>query len=131
MGASLYPPPVEAPTTTTTGLTVATPWVINSFYASKINGVATFHAYLKYSPTVTTDTITPTSNTENLTPEPTIATLPDGYRPPVVVNAAWGDGTVSGEAVILAGGEIQLRTTSYNQAIINGRNLRITGTYTL
>jgi hypothetical protein len=128
VGASLYPPPAEAPTTTTTGLTVSSSWTINSFYASKINGVATFHAYLKF---VDATSLTPTSNTENLTPEPTIATLPDGYRPPVTVNAAWGDGTVSGEAVILSTGEIQLRTTSYNQSVVTNRNLRITGTYTL
>lgn len=130
MGASLYPPPVEAPVTTTTGLIAATDFAVVSFYGSKINGVCMVHCYLTYSPNPTTNTIAPSAGTANLT-DTQVATLPDGYRPPTTINFIWGDGAESGEGYVTSAGAVWIRTTDYNQAIVNGKNLRITATFTL
>ncbi|MFH8414349.1 hypothetical protein [Streptomyces collinus] len=125
MGASLYPPPVATPTVVTSGFTPTSGFTLNGFTGRKHNGVCTVQVYVQV-----VTALTPSAGTSNFA-DVTVGTLPSGYRPPVVVNGAWGDGSVSGECVINPDGTVDLRSTDTDQSSPAGRNIRITGTYVL
>ncbi|WP_282703257.1 hypothetical protein [Streptomyces sp. CC219B] len=103
---------------TTSGLVAGTDWTVNSFSGRKVNGITTVHIYLQYTGT----TVAIAYNT-NLS-DRTIATLPDGWRPPEVINALAGDGQTMGEVTIGTTGLVSLRAMAGD--LTNGRNFRIT-----
>ncbi|AUG87208.1 hypothetical protein KGG77_gp60 [Streptomyces phage Omar] len=125
MGASLYPPPVATPTVVTSGFTPTSGFTLNNFSGRKFNGVCTVQVYVQV-----VTALSPAAGTSNFA-DTTVGTLPAGYRPPVPVNAAWGDGSTSGECVINTDGTIDLRDTNTDQSSPAGRNIRITGTFIL
>jgi hypothetical protein len=107
--------------TTTSGLVAASGYSVLSFQGRKRLGVVYINALI----TNVSATVAAVSNTENLTgPEPTIGTLPAGWRPPEVNGAAWDNGTVNGQLVANTDGTIVLRTISYNQSIGTSTNIR-------
>ena len=106
---------------TTSGLTAATNFTVNSFYGAKKGGVCTIHCYVQR----TTSTLSQTSG--NITPDTLMCTVPSGYRPPVELNASWGDGTSFGEAAVYPDGRVMLRTAISD--ITSGRNIRFTCTF--
>jgi hypothetical protein len=108
---------------TTSGLVAATDFTVNSFSGRKVNGITTVHIYLQYTGTGLTISPSPGGNLGDLT----IATLPSGWRPPEVINAAEGDGTTIGEVTIGTTGIVSLRATV--TSIATGRNMRITATW--
>ena len=110
---------VEA--TTTSGLTAASGFTVNSFSGRKVNGVTTVHVYL-----LRTGGEIPTSGYvigDNLA-DTAMATLPSGWRPPELINAIVGDGNTDGEVTISAAGVITLRS-QFNK-VVTDRNFRIT-----
>lgn len=108
---------------TTSGLTPATDFTVNSFSGRKVSGVTTVHIYLQYTGTGLTVSPNPGGNLGDVT----IATLPSGWRPPETINALEADGSTMGEVTISTGGIVSLRVTV--STISTGRNMRITATW--
>lgn len=108
---------------TTSGLSPATDFTVNSFSGRKVNGITTVHVYLQYTGTGLTVSPSPGGNLGDVT----IATLPSGWRPPETINAMEGDGSTIGEVTIATNGVISLRATV--TTITNGRNMRITAAW--
>lgn len=112
---------VAVDASTTSGLTAATNFSVNSFYGAKKGGICTIFTNCQR----TTSTLTQTSG--NITPDTLMCTVPSGYRPPIELNGIWGDGTSFGEAAFYPDGTIYLRTAVSD--IIATRNLRFTMTF--
>lgn len=105
---------------TTSGLTAATDFTVNSFSGRKVSGITTVVVFVQY----TGAGLTLTSG--NLV-DTLACTLPVGWRPPETINATWGDGTESGECTIGTTGSITLRSS--NLSIPNNRGVRITSAW--
>lgn len=108
--------------TTTSGLVAATNWSIVSFVGRRRRGTTYINALI----TKTGGTLAADTGTENVLGDPLIATLPAGWWPPEDQGVAWDNGVVNGQGLIeSADGEVRLRTISYNQAIANSTNVRV------
>ncbi|WP_318208674.1 MULTISPECIES: hypothetical protein [unclassified Streptomyces] len=119
-----YQPPVEVETLTT-GATALTGWTLIAFNARRTRGIATVTA------TVTRNGADIYANSAgNITDEP-LLTLPTGWRSPLDLEAAAGDGFASGGAYFSPNGQVVLRTWSPNGALVAGRNVRVSATYVL
>lgn len=108
---------------TSSGLSPAANFTVNSFSGRKVNGITTVHMYLQYTGTSLDISPNPGGNLGDIT----IATLPTGWRPPETINALEADGTTMGEVTISSGGTVSLRVTV--SSIPNGRNMRITAVW--
>lgn len=108
------------PTTTTTGLVAATNFTVNDFDAYRSGKVVVVRCYLLYGG----GTITATAG--NIA-DTAMCTLPAGWRPPFVANAAWGNGSEDGECTIGTGGIITLRSSV--ASIPTARNFRVTASW--
>lgn len=104
--------------TLTTGLTAATGFSVNDFYAIRSKGTVILDMYLNR----TGADITATSG--NIT-DTQICTVPSGWRPNTTstITGNWDDGTAEGGFVVGTDGICTLRTASSN--IVTGRNLRL------
>lgn len=103
---------------TTSGLTAATGFSVNNFWASRQGATVTLDLYLNR----TGADISQTSG--NITPDVLAATVPSGWAPnsASTITGIWGNGACSGEFVIGTDGACTLRTASAN--IASGSNLR-------
>jgi hypothetical protein len=125
VGASLYPPPVEAPTVVTTGLTAGSGVTVNNFMARKINGVCSFGFDLA----ITTKFDAGTSAPYNLA-DTVIANLPAGYRPARTVTAIYSTGFADGECDVDVSGDVTVRTTN-TYSLNVGETIRCSGAFVL
>ena len=120
----VVPPPTI--TTVTTGLSVESGWAVNSFIGRRASGITTVVCLI----TRTGSTIAEAgSGSGNISPEPLIATLPSGWRPPETINCMYATGAVDGEIIINDGGECTLRTISGNLGIAANDNVRFLVTW--
>ncbi|MEU5094952.1 hypothetical protein [Streptomyces sp. NPDC020996] len=103
---------------TTTGLAAAAGFSVSSFSGRKLHGITTIQLVCTY--TGTTVAITPGANLADVL----MCTLPSGWRPPEVINAVFGDGSIDGECTIGTSGQISLR--SILDDLTNNRNIRVT-----
>lgn len=103
---------------TSSGLTAATDFAVNNFWANRQGAAVELNMYLNY----TGAGITATGG--NIT-DTTCCTVPVGWRPnsASTINGHWDDGTASGGFVLGTDGVCTLRTASGN--IATGRNLRL------
>lgn len=107
------------PTIVTTGLVAATDFTVVDFWAARSGQNVSVMCILEY-------TGTGIALASGNLPDTPMCTLPSGWRPPVVVNDTWGDGTESGECTIGTTGVITLRSS--NLSIPNedpNRNMRV------
>lgn len=111
---------------TNSGLTLESPFTLNDFWARKVGGSVTVMVYVNLAPA---NQITTTSSTTTNILDTEMATLPSGWRPPDTVSAIWSTGVTAGEATIAADGQINLRTTGYNQPVSG--NIRLTSAFAL
>ncbi|QMP84474.1 minor tail protein [Streptomyces phage Endor1] len=124
MGASMYPPPIAAPTTITSGLTVSSGYSVNNFMATKFSGVCTVGFDLAITAPV------PTSDSPPHVGDHTIATIPDGYRPRRTMTGIYSTGYADGECDFLSTGAVNLRTTN-GYPFSAGETVRVSCTYVL
>lgn len=106
---------------TSSGLTAATDWSINSFSGRKDNGITTVHVYLSYTGAGITQTGTNIGDT-------LMATLPSGWRPPETINVGIGNGAAIGECTLGTTGSITLRAITANVST-SSPNFRITASW--
>ncbi|USH45860.1 hypothetical protein SEA_VIEENROSE_25 [Streptomyces phage VieEnRose] len=128
MGVSLYPPPTApapAPVTVTSGLTPATNFSVNSFFATKMGGVCTISTSIKTTNGISTSASAPFNIADT-----TVATLPSGWRPRATVTAIFSTGYADGEADIRTDGSIILRTTN-TYPIDPGGDFLVSATFVL
>lgn len=111
--------------TLSTSLTAATGFTLISAAHRKTGDITTVTGYLTRSGT----TLNTTSSTSSNFTDTLLATLPTGFRPPIVITCVWGNGLSSGEALIDTDGTVTIRNGDYNQPISNGDNLRFTATW--
>jgi hypothetical protein len=107
---------------TTSGLVAATDFSVNSFSGRKVSGITTIHAYCEY----TGAGINVAAVGDNIA-DTSMCTLPSGWRPPEIINAEWGSGSVDGECTISTAGVVSLRSTLND--IATGSNIRVTATW--
>ncbi|MEU2504261.1 hypothetical protein ABZ621_06060 [Streptomyces sp. NPDC007863] len=120
-----YQPPVEVESTTT-GATALANWGLVAFDARRSRGLCTM------SVTVTrTGTQIDANSAGNIVNDEALCTLPAGWRTPVGMEAAAGDGYGCGAAYLSPTGTVTLRTWSSNGALVPGRNIRVSATYIL
>jgi hypothetical protein len=125
MGAALYPPPVAAPVTTTSGCVATTGFSVNNFFATKINGVATVKADIKVVTALNTGSSAPYNLADTV-----CCNIPDGYRPRNTMTALYSTGYADGECDITPDGDVTIRTTNtYNLAAND--TVRFSATYVL
>lgn len=109
-----------ATASTTSGLTAATNFSVNSFQGRKVSGVTTVQVYVQYTGagiTATSDNIADT----------TCCTLPSGYRPQEIITTNWDTGSSEGGCIINTDGTIVLRTAG--ASIATNNNIRISGSW--
>ncbi|MER5769547.1 hypothetical protein [Streptomyces sp. NPDC001985] len=105
---------------TSAGLVAGSGFSTLSFQGRRYRGVVYINALL----TKNSGTIEAVAGSGNLSPEPTIGTLPDGWRPPESLGVSWDNGTVEGVLLVNTNGTLVLRTITYNQAVANATNIR-------
>lgn len=108
----------SADASTTSGLTAATGFSVNNFWATRQGATVTLDMYINRTGadiTATTGNIADTL----------CCTAPAGWIPnsASTIIGIWGDGTATGDFVIGTDGACTLRTASSN--IVSGRNLRL------
>lgn len=107
------------PVVVTTGLTAATGFTVGAFSARKTGHLVELYMILTNTNAITGG---------NISPDLTVATLPDGYAPAEQINDIFGNGVVGGEFVII-GSEIRLRASWGD--ISAGTSIRLATMYTL
>lgn len=107
------------PVVITTGLVAATDFTVSAFSARRIGHIAEIYAIV---------TNTNAISGGNLSPDLTVATLPDGWEPADQINDVFGNGVTFGEFVIVSG-EIRLRTSAGD--ISAGTSIRLATSYVL
>ena len=107
----------------TSGLAVSTGWSVASFTATRLSGFTFVELFITRTGA---DIAESPAGSGNLTGDPTICTLPDGWAPPRAMNTVWGNGSTDGEATIITSGAVQLRSISGSAGIATGTNVRIT-----
>ncbi|MEV0639048.1 hypothetical protein AB0I77_29710 [Streptomyces sp. NPDC050619] len=111
------------PTVVTTGLVPAANFTVADFWAARSGRVVSVMCILEY-------TGTGIALASGNLPDTTMCTLPSDWRPPVVVNAEWGDGTESGECTIGTTGVITLRSSNLSIPDVDpNRNMRVSVTW--
>ncbi|WP_432155524.1 hypothetical protein [Streptomyces sp. bgisy153] len=122
-----YRPPERAAETVSGGIVTATGWTLTSFSGRRRNGVAQVLGYW-------TRTGANLPSTPNIA-DTLVATLPDGWRPVVLVEAVASNGYGFGAVAIGADGKMTLRSwagggPSLNtSALEKDTNLRISATF--
>lgn len=105
------------------GLTVASGWSSSGFSAVRSKGTVTVDIIL----TRTGSTI---SGSTGNSADVELCTLPEGWRPPVVMETLYGNNQTFGGCVINTSGVITLRTTN-TQDVANGNTIRVHATFNL
>lgn len=105
---------------TTTGLVAATGFTVSAFSGRKRSGVSFVDVFVTRSGA----DMTPSGG--NIA-DTAMCTLPEGWWPPELINAQWGNGLADGECTIGSDGQILLR--SANGTIGNNTNLRVTASW--
>ncbi|KWT60596.1 hypothetical protein ADL21_18255 [Streptomyces albus subsp. albus] len=109
---------------TTTAVTPAPGWRVESFEAKKTCGVVHFVAEVaRTGPNIT-------ANPYGNIADETLFTVPEGFRPTKSVEAIACDGYADGGAYISTTGRVDLRTWSPG-GVISGQIIRLTPTYIL
>lgn len=106
-----------------TGLTVATGWSSSGFSAVRSKGTVVVDIIL-------TRTGTTISGSTGNTTDIELCTLPEGWRPPAVMETIFGNNQTLGGCVINTGGVITLRTTN-TQDVGNGHTIRVHAAFNL
>jgi hypothetical protein len=107
----------------TSGLTVPTGWTVSSFTGIRVGGVTEVDIFVTRTGA---DINESSAGSGNLTGDPLMCTLPDGWAPPRPINAAWGNGASDGEATIVTSGEVNLRSIGGSAGIATSTNVRVT-----
>jgi parallel beta-helix repeat protein len=107
----------------TSGLTVPTGWTVSSFTGIRVGGVTEVDIFVTRTGA---DINESSAGSGNLTGDPLMCTLPDGWTPPRPINAAWGNGASDGEATIVTSGEVNLRSIGGSAGIATSTNVRVT-----
>jgi hypothetical protein len=111
--------------TTTTGATAATGFSLVSFSGMKVNGITTITISCSRTGANITEIAT---NSGNIT-DTAFATLPEGWRPPELMEAMWDSGFNDGGATISTSGVITLRTTSGSNGIQGTQSPRVSASW--
>jgi len=113
--------PVVTTTTATIG-TVASGYTVNDVRAATLCGgkLIDIDIYVNNTAAIT-------ATTGNINPDITIFTLNSAYWPTHTIPAVFGNGAVTGEAVINTDGTINLRSAS--DSLGAGTNIRVHATY--
>ncbi|GGN46812.1 right-handed parallel beta-helix repeat-containing protein [Streptomyces fuscichromogenes] len=106
----------------TSGLTAATGWSVSSFTATRLHGITFVEIFCTRTGADIAESAT---STGNITGDPLMCTLPDGWAPPRAINAVWGNGTTDGECTIVTSGDVNLRSISGNSGIASSTNVRV------
>lgn len=111
----------DTPTTTTSGITMATGFTLNDFSAYRVGNLIEFRAYIQRSGADITQTSGNIADTA-------ICTLPSGWRPTSgTTQGFWGSGVEGGDYVYGTDGICTLRTASGD--INTGANIRLHGVF--
>ena len=116
----------EAEDTTTTGLVAGTDFSVSSFSGKKVGGLTQIVVLCSRTGSALTES---SAGSGNLSPEPLMATLPSGWRPPETIPTLFSNGAADGEAIINTAGEITLRTISGSSGIGTSTTVRLTHTW--
>lgn len=106
----------------TAGVVAAAGWTITSFEGKRVSGVTTINILANRSGA---DIAQSAADSGNITSDPLVCALPNGWRPLATANGNWGNGTVDGEYSINTAGQISVRSISGNSGIVSGTNVRI------
>ncbi len=110
---------------TTSGLVPATDFDTNTFQGYKVNGMTTISVVVTY-----TGLSNITANSSGNITNTACATLPDGWRPPTTLIAAFDKGSVAtGSLAIASNGTCTLYTMSPTAAIADGDNITFMATW--
>lgn len=107
---------------TSAGAVAATGWSISSFEGRRVAGVTTVNLLVTRTGA---DVPQSAADSGNIAGDPSVCTLPDGWRPTATANGLYGNGVVDGEFSVNTAGLIILRSISGNAGIVSGTNTRI------
>jgi len=115
------------PVSTTTGLVASADWSVLQFAARRIGKFVFVTMQVQNVSAVITTSGTADFQVVNgdIVGDPTVATLPDGWRPSDDVVCSWDNGIESGRARVEPGGSVRLLTITYRQSIPTSRNVRV------